>query len=129
MLAFLQCLDAPNETKYSSEPNTMHTLVRIHQILPVNIRGMTQSTSGGLHHYPPRKTAGESVPWRGTGTGSKCAVAFVTLGQPDQANVFHFSGTHCRAFGQSILHTYTCKRQNFGSKFIPNLSFLLKQQF
>jgi len=61
------------------------------------------------------------------GTGSKRAAAFVILRQPDQANVFQFSGTYCRAFGQSILHTYTCKRQNFGSKFIPNLSFLLKE--
>lgn len=49
------------------------------------------------------------------------------LRQPDQANVFQFSGIHCRALVQSILHTYTCKRWNFGRKCIPNLSFLLKQ--
>lgn len=74
-----------------------------------------------LHHYPPWKTAGESDPWRGTETGSKRAAALVILGQPDQAKVFQFSGTHCRVFGQTISHTYTCKRQNCGSKSIPNL--------
>lgn len=59
-------------------------------------------------------------------TGSKRAAPFDILGQPVQRQHF-LSQEHTAELSDNQFYIHTHAKDNFGSKFVPNLSFLLKQ--